>query len=224
MPPTGRKCEFDPANLSLPAQARLVKVSGDVGQGDTDSDSDPTSDPHFIQLTDCLEGQQLQLTGLATEFSAMRTNVVDMQQGVQQILDAVKPPAGAVGGSPFSSTPIPQSGVLPPLFGGIKPAAGPLPYSDSEGEEDSDSEGDRRRREKRKRRQPFDLSRHLPQGVRKPATFHSAGRCLVPSSNRAPYEKADLHSLLWQHPVAYPVPMRQGGYGDLHFRAAVSLR
>ena len=169
MPPTGAKCDFNPADLSLAGQSHLVKVTTPPGQGGTVSGSEDTEETVFKQVTDCLEGQQQQLDGLANEFSAMRTTVSELGQRVQQILALVTPGAGT---PPFTaSTPTTQrAGALLPLFGGVRPPSGPLLYSDSEGKEDCDSEDDHHRR-RRKHKKPFDLCRHLPKGVRKPASI-----------------------------------------------------
>ena len=160
-PPTGLKCDFNPANLSLQAQTKLEKVTGAVGQGDTGSESE--GEGELQQLSGCLEQQQQQLNGMSNEFAAMRTTVTDLQQGVQQILDIVKE-------GPSTSTPLLGAlGCPPPMFGGVRPPSGPLPYSDSEGE-DSDSDQDQLVQRKRKKK-PFDLKRHLPKDVKKPSSI-----------------------------------------------------
>ena len=119
-----------------------------------------------------MEGQQQQLDGLANEFSAMRTTVSELGQRVQQILALVTPGVGIL---PFTaSTPTTQCAGAPlPLFGGVRPSSGPLLYSDSEGKEDCASADDHHR-QRRKHKKPFDLCRHLPKSVRKPAPIPAA--------------------------------------------------
>ena len=162
--PTGKKCVFDPANLSMPQQAKLVKATK-TGPVVTDSESECEEVAGMQQVTDCLEGQQQQLTSLGAEFTVMKNSVTDLQEGVKQILDIVKLDPTA------TSTPKGLgAGVLPPLFGGVRPPSGPLPYDDSEEDcSDSDEEPPKSRR---KRKMPFALKRYLPKDVRKASTFH----------------------------------------------------